>query len=1156
MAERGGKKEKAKRRAEKSREKVISSFVVISIVLSVLAASVATVSAPNGGVPPPPGPAVTEIVVTASPESIPADGSSTSTIIATVTNWTNKETPDNFTICFGFVGDDLGAHISTKYDTYNKTDSEGKAYATLTAGLTPGTVTIKAWWNESVFNTTTVTLLPPPEIVTHAPIESPVKDNEGAARTFSITVNQPANVTWLINGTVKQINESVPAYTPCNYTNESAVAGVWNVSALVENPNGTTMQTWIWKVSRLERIEVLPSEATLQVGDEMQFNAIAYDQFNEIMSGIIFTWSSSNTTVGEVNETGYFIAKSPGETFVNATNQSVVGSAHVTVTPGPLARIEVSPSEITLNVGETCQFEAKGYDKFDNEIPGLIFTWSSSNTTVGTVNETGFFTALYPGFTFVNATNQSVVGSARVNVTYIPKVTTVVVSPSEVTLNITETLQFTATAYDQFGNEMPDVAFTWSSSNTTVGTVNETGFFTALYPGFTFVNATAPNGVNGTASVTVTYTPKVTTIMIEPAEATIYEGDTQEFTATAYDQIGREMPEITDFAWSSTNLTVGTVSPTTGKTTVFTALKAGNTTVIASAAGVSNTSAVHVRPRPDLVVEEITPNPDCGGYLFANESNEMCAVVKNNGSGDALPFNISFIIGGFSKKERVDSLAAGANTTICITDPTKRNADDTVTIIVTADCDNEINETNEMNNDKSTEKIVVNNGYKGKRYTGGEDISTWRTYELNGSVLYSVGDSYYLSAWSYPNWTTYTVNWSASDLPVPTGATVVEARLYVIYTWDKAGVMPDEVSLTFNKEVQTLEAHYSDRKGYGEYNYPYGMLVYNVTDVFNTSGNTAILNNMHAGGGNVSIRGMLLVVVYADESEPMRQIFINEGFDMLYGGSDMCTTSEEATAFAPFSGTIEDIANKSARLITVAPGAGPNEGELIFNGHVWNDVWNFAGDSQIGIDDRDVTAYLNTTNEAGFQSRGDYMEASNAILVVESKVAITFELPLDEEWNLISLPLIPENTSIDEIFKNATGGDRVYAYSNGSFTSSEYYEGYGWYPKMEIIPDKGYWYYAVSAYNATITGKAAVENRTVPMSAGWNLVGYTSLRTRPVGEVINEPHGGDRIYAYIEGAFESSEYYEGYGWYPEMDMEPGRGYWYYTDTPFVWEYSP
>ena len=60
---------------------------------------------------------------------------------------------------------------------------------------------------------------------------------------------------------------------------------------------------------------------------------------------------------------------------------------------------------------------------------------------------------------------------------------------------------------------------------------------------------------------------------------------------------------------------------------------------------------------------------------------------------------------------------------------------------------------------------------------------------------------------------------------------------------------------------------------------------------------------------------------------------------------------------------------------------------MIFNGHVWSDVWGFAGATQIGIDDRDVTAYLNATmNEAGFQSSEDYMEASNAILVVERQL--------------------------------------------------------------------------------------------------------------------------------------------------------------------------
>ena len=411
-------------------------------------------------------------------------------------------------------------------------------------------------------------------------------------------------------------------------------------------------------------------------------------------------------------------------------------------------------------------------------------------------------------------------------------------------------------------------------------------------------------------------------------------------------------------------------------------------------------------PRPDLTVTAITLN--CG-YLFANESNTVNATIKNNGTADAGAFNVSFDIDGFSDEVRVISgLAMGASEEVTVMDPSERNAGESVTITVTADCNTEIDESNEANNDNSTEETVVNNGYKGKRYTGGEDIVTIQNHTLRGNLTYSVGDSYYLSASTYPHWTTYTANWTASDLPVPGDATIEKARLYVPYTWDKAGVMPDEVSLKFNGIAQTRDKHYSDDRVVPD-SKPYGMLAYNVTADFDKSGNSAVLTNAHAGGGEVSIRGMLLVVIYADESEAQRDIFINEGFDLLYGGSAKCTTPEEATAFAPFAGTIGDIVNKSARLITVAPGAGPNEGELIFNGNVWTDVWNFAGATQIGIDDRDVTAYLDTTaNEARFQSSEDWMEASNAILVVETIPEDT-EAPVVTNPNA-SLSIIPDDT--------------------------------------------------------------------------------------------------------------------------------------------------
>ena len=82
---------------------------------------------------------------------------------------------------------------------------------------------------------------------------------------------------------------------------------------------------------------------------------------------------------------------------------------------------------------------------------------------------------------------------------------------------------------------------------------------------------------------------------------------------------------------------------------------------------------------------------------------------------------------------------------------------------------------------------------------------------------------------------------------------------------------------------------------------------------------------------------------------------------------------------------------------------------MIFNGHKWSDVWNVAGDSQIGINECDVTSYLNTTNVAAFQSSCDYMEASNAILVVESKTSAeeeyNFTIHLIAGYNMVSLPL-------------------------------------------------------------------------------------------------------------------------------------------------------
>jgi hypothetical protein len=84
-----------------------------------------------------------------------------------------------------------------------------------------------------------------PSLTNSAPTSS-VDDLTGANRTFNITVNQTVNVTWYINGTLVQYNSSV---NDAIYTNNSAALGVWNITAIANNINGTASQQWIWNVT-------------------------------------------------------------------------------------------------------------------------------------------------------------------------------------------------------------------------------------------------------------------------------------------------------------------------------------------------------------------------------------------------------------------------------------------------------------------------------------------------------------------------------------------------------------------------------------------------------------------------------------------------------------------------------------------------------------------------------------------------------------------------------------------------------------------------------------------------------------------------------------------------------------------------------------------
>ena len=156
-----------------------------------------------------------------------------------------------------------------------------------------------------------------PNITSFAPA-SPVPNIAGESRSFNITANQTVNVTWYINGTPVQLNESV---LNASYTNTSAAVGIWNVSAVANNINGSVMQKWIWNVTTPEAPNIITSFAPASpvsnnIGESRTFNITA----NQIVN---VTWYINGNRVqlnGSVLNASYTnFSAAEGIWIVNAT---------------------------------------------------------------------------------------------------------------------------------------------------------------------------------------------------------------------------------------------------------------------------------------------------------------------------------------------------------------------------------------------------------------------------------------------------------------------------------------------------------------------------------------------------------------------------------------------------------------------------------------------------------------------------------------------------------------------------------------------------------------------------------------------------------------------------------------------------------------------
>jgi len=279
-----------------------------------------------------------------------------------------------------------------------------------------------------------------------------------------------------------------------------------------------------------------------------------------------------------------------------------------------LTTVAVTPGVVTLaSLGQTQPLAARALDQKGNPMVGKVIRWSSNNPAV-TVSSTGVVTAVRDGAATISATSEGVTGTA--NVTVSRTAASVVVTPATASLSaIGATQALAAVAKDANNNPLTGPAFTWTSSDTRVATVDASGTVTAVGNGTARITA-ATGGRNG--SVTVTVAQTTASVAVTPATAQLSAaGATSQLAAQAMDANGRPIMGKA-FTWTSDATGVATVSAAG----LVTGVANGAAHIMASADGKSGSTTITVVVAPKGAPPvELPTLPNAGASLVLKNVN-------------------------------------------------------------------------------------------------------------------------------------------------------------------------------------------------------------------------------------------------------------------------------------------------------------------------------------------------------------------------------------------------------------------------------------------------------------------------------------------------------------------------------------------------------
>ncbi len=339
-----------------------------------------------------------------------------------------------------------------------------------------------------------------------------------------------------------------------------------------------------------------PDTTFSALGQSRRFSALAWDRRRTAISDQRFNWVSRNANVASVDSTGTVTAKGNGSGWivVAAVGGWAKARDSVTVIVRQVAsKVEVTPDTLRISVADTASLNAEARDANNNPVAAVTFSWSSSNTSVATVDGRGMVTAVDTGRAWIKAKAPSGAADSSLVLAEL-RADSVAVSPDTLRFTaLADTQRLSATAFRQ-RQPIPGKAIRWSSTMASVATVDSSGLVTAVGNGTAKIVARADAAAD---TATVTVEQIVDSVVVTPSTVELSVGDTARLEAAIRDRNGF-LVSGASATWSTSDSTVARVSPAG----LVTAVRVGSAIVTAAAGGKSGSARVSVTVRAKRVV--------------------------------------------------------------------------------------------------------------------------------------------------------------------------------------------------------------------------------------------------------------------------------------------------------------------------------------------------------------------------------------------------------------------------------------------------------------------------------------------------------------------------------------------------------------------------